>query len=69
MNVEETRYEGNSKFIWDGEIYESSADAENKKKSYEESGFETRIYSEGGKYMLYTRREVKEIVLDGAAPV
>jgi ribosomal protein L34 len=68
MNVVEARYEGNSKFMWDGEIYGSSPDAENKKKAYEEKGFETRMFNEEGKYLLYTRREVKEIVLDGAAP-
>ena len=69
MNVEEARYEGNSKFMWDGEIYESSPDAENKKKAYEENGFETRMYGEEGKYVLYTRREVKEIQLEGQVPV
>jgi ribosomal protein L34 len=68
MNVQEARYEGNSKFMWDGEVYESTSDAEEKKKSYEEKGFETRMFSEEGKYLLYTRREVKEIVLDGAPP-
>jgi len=67
MNMEEARYEGNSKFMWDGEIYESSPDAENKKKSYEEKGFETRMFVEEGKYLLYTRRVVKEIVLEGSA--
>jgi ribosomal protein L34 len=68
MNIEEARYEGNSKFMWDGEVYDASADAEQKKKSYEDSGFEARMFEQEGKYLLYSRREVKEIVLDGAPP-
>ena len=68
MNIDESRYEGNNKFMWDGEVYNASADAEQKKKSYEGNGFEARMLEQEGKYLLYTRREVKEIVLDGAPP-
>lgn len=67
MGMEDARYEGNSKFMWDGETYASSSDAETRKKSYEEKGFETRMFSEEEKYLLYTRRVVKEIVLEGSA--
>jgi hypothetical protein len=68
MSMEDARYEGNSKFMWDGETHGSLSDAETRKKSYEEKGFETRMFSEEGTYLLYTRRVVKEIVLEGSAP-
>ncbi len=68
MGMEDARYEGNSKFMWDGETYGASADAETRKKSYEEQGFETRMFNEDGKYLLYTRRVVKEIVQEGSSP-
>lgn len=69
MNPEEARYEGNKKFMWDGEVYESQSDALSRKKLYEEKGFEVGMFNEQEKFLLYTRREVKEIVIEGTAAV
>ena len=57
-----------SKFMWDGESYDSRPGAEAKKSQYEAQGFETRLVEEDGKAFLYTRRVVKEIVIDGGPP-
>jgi hypothetical protein len=56
------------KFMWDGELYDSPAAAEAKKQDYENQGFETQMLEEEGKAVLYTRRVVKEIVLEGEPP-
>ncbi len=68
MDVEEAVYEDTSKFMSDGETYESRKDAEDKKGEYEGRGFEVRIIEDGGKHCIYTRRVVTEIVLEGEAP-
>ncbi len=51
--------------MWDGELYDSPAAAEAKKKEYDSQGFETRLVEEEGKVFVFTRRVVKEIVLEG----
>jgi len=68
MDVEEAIYEDTSKFMCDGEVYESHKDAEDKQKEYEEKDFEVRVVEKGGKHYIYTRRVVTEIVLEGEAP-
>ena len=68
MDVESVRYDGNSKFMWDGEIYQNREGMESKKGEYEGNNFEVRVFEQEGCYLLYTRRVVKEIVLDGPSP-
>lgn len=58
----------NKKFMWDGETYEGMEQAKEAEESYKKENFETRIIEEEGKPLVYTRREVKEIVLEGEAP-
>lgn len=53
------------KFMWDGEVYESDAAAEAKRRGYEAQGFETQLVNEEEKSLLYTRRVVKEVVVEG----
>jgi len=62
------RFFERSKFLWDGESHDSRPAAEAKKGEYEAQGFETRLVEEDGKVLLYTRRVVKEIVIEGEAP-
>ena len=68
MDIENVRYEGSSKFMWDGEIYEDRASMKSKKEEYTGKNFEVLIFEQDGNYFLYTRRVVKEIVLDGPPP-
>jgi len=65
MDVEMVRYDGNSKFMWDGELYQDRDSLEAKKGEYEGNGFEARVFEQEGNFILYTRRVVKEIILDG----
>ncbi len=56
------------KFMWDGENYEGMEPANTAEETYKKDGFETRIIEEQGKHLVYSRREVTEIVLEGEPP-
>jgi hypothetical protein len=56
------------KFMWDGETYESESEAQEKKKTYEADKFEVELIKEEDKHLLYTRRVVTEIVVEGEPP-
>lgn len=60
--------EGN-KFMWDGRVYKSEEEAREIEERYKKEGFETLRDQEGSEYLLYTRRVVTEIVLEGEAIV
>ena len=53
------------KFMWDQENYSTEAEAKEKMAKYEKDGFETRLVKEEGKFLVYTRRVVTEIILEG----
>ncbi len=53
-------------FMWDGETYEGMNQAKEKEESYKNDKFETRMIEEEGKHLVYTRREVTEVVVEGA---
>ncbi len=55
--------------MWDGVVYETEKEAQELKKKYEDNNFEVELVQEEEKYLLYTRRVVTEIVLEGEAPV
>jgi len=57
------------KFMWDGAVYESKKEAEDTMKKYKDDNFEVELKEEESKYLLYTRRVVKEIVVEGEAPI
>jgi hypothetical protein len=58
------------KFMWDKGNYSTKAEAKEKMAKYEKDGFETRLVKEEGKFLVYTRRVVTEIVLEeGAQPL
>ena len=64
MDVKNLLFAGNSKYVWDGELYDSHKDAEEKKKKYEENDFEVIMTEQEGKHLLYSRRVVTEIILE-----
>ena len=68
MAAQSMRLFDRRKFMWDGEAFESRATAEARKHDYEMQGFETELVEEEGIPLLYTRRVVKEIVIEGAPP-
>ncbi len=57
------------KFMWDGEDYEGMEQAKTAEETYKKDNFEAMIIEdEGGKPLLYTRREITEVVVEGEAP-
>ena len=58
------------KFMWDKGYYFTKAEAKEKMDKYEKDGFETRLVKEEGKFLVYTRRIVTEIVFEeGGQPL
>lgn len=61
------------KFMWDGVVYESKKEAQDVMQKYKNDGFEVELIEEfieeEKKYLLYTRRVVKEIVVEGEPPI
>ncbi len=56
------------KFMWDGVVYESKKEAEDTMQKYKNDKFEVELIEEEKKHLLYTRKVVKEIVVEGEAP-
>ena len=58
-----TKIDG-KKFMWDKGRYSTEEEAHEKMVQYEKDGFEAECVEENGKYLIYTRRLVTEIVLE-----
>ncbi len=63
--MENAKIIDDKKFMWDGEDYESESAAKENAAKYNKDGFETKLIDEGGKYIVYTRRVVSEVVVEG----
>lgn len=57
------------KFMWDGKVYESEKEAQETKQKYKDDKFEVEIVKEDEGHLLYTRRVVTEIVLEGETSI
>ena len=53
------------KFMWDGATYLEEKGALEKAQEYKNTGFEIGMISEEGRFFVFTRRLVKEIVIEG----
>lgn len=51
------------KFMWDGQLYATREEASGAETSYQNDNFEVRLVEEEGKFLVYTRRMVKEVVV------
>jgi hypothetical protein len=51
------------KFMWDGQLYDNREDASRAGESYRNEDFQIKMVEEGGKFLVYTRRTVKEVVV------
>jgi hypothetical protein len=69
MNMVKAKQIDGKKFMWDGRSYDNQEEAKNIESGYVSEGFETRIVQEDGKYNVYTRRLVTEVVVEGEAPL
>jgi hypothetical protein len=56
------------KYMWDNVVYESKKEAQDLMEKYKKDNFEAELIEEENKYLLYTRRIVTEIVLEGEPP-
>ncbi|KPK67739.1 hypothetical protein AMJ82_09980 [candidate division TA06 bacterium SM23_40] len=62
---ERVRYFEGKKYFWDGEQYDREESARAKEKEYRGKSFDVRVWPEEGTVLLYTRRVVKEVVVEG----
>jgi hypothetical protein len=51
------------KFMWDGRTVETREEASRVAESYRNDNFEVQMVEEGGKFLVYSRRVVKEVVV------
>ncbi len=56
------------KFMWDNVAYESKKEAQDVMEKYKKDDFEVELIEEDKQFLLYTRRVVTEIVLEGEPP-
>lgn len=56
MTIPLARKKDGKKFLWDGSLYESQQQAAQVMEAYEKDGFEVRLFVEGDKYLVYSRR-------------
>jgi len=56
------------KFMWDNVAYESKKEAQDTMEKYKKDDFEVELVEEDNQFLLYTRRVVTEIVVEGEPP-
>lgn len=50
------------KFMWDGRVLETQDESLQVAEKYRKDNFEVRTLEQDGKFLVYTRRVVKEVV-------
>lgn len=68
MDTENYKIIDDKKFMWDGKVYESESEAKDVMGEYKKDNFEVRMLEQEGKNLLYTRRLVTEVVVEGPPP-
>jgi hypothetical protein len=53
------------KYMWDGRSYSNEQEMKETKKAYLDKGFEVQVVEEENQYFLFSRRLVKEVVVEG----
>ena len=51
------------KFMWDGRLFDSRDEGTREAEAYEKDNFEVRMAEQNGKFLVYTRRIVKELAV------
>ena len=64
--MELARIFNGKKFMWDGRVYDNEKERREIGQKYKDDGFEVELVDEGGEYFLFTRRVVKEVVVEGS---
>jgi len=53
------------KFMWDGKVYTNEKERRYIAKKYKDDGFEVELVEKGNQCFLFTRRVVKEVIVEG----
>ena len=53
------------KFMWDGSTYSDEKSAKETALKYKTDEFETEVLEEENNFFIFTRKEVKEVVIEG----
>jgi hypothetical protein len=69
MSIDSVKILDGKKFLWDGLTYNNERDAKEAMSTYEQSGFEVRMVEKENKYLVYTRRVVTNVVVEGQPPL
>lgn len=69
MAAELAIWRDGDKYMWDGASYATRDEAEAKAKAYAGNDFETQVIESERAFLVYSRRVVTEIVLEGEAPL
>jgi hypothetical protein len=56
MTIPLARKVNGKKFMWDGAVYESEAQAQQMMEDYAKNGFEVEKFVEDGQFLVYSRR-------------
>ena len=56
------------KFMWDNVVYESKKEAQDLMEKFKKDNFEVELIEEDKQFLLYTRRVVTDIVVEGEPP-
>lgn len=51
------------KFMWDGQLHATRDEVSPVEATYQKDNFEVRVIEEEGKFLIYTRRFVKDVVV------
>ena len=54
------------KYMWDGRSYEDEQEMKKVKQEYQGQGFDVESFAEDKKYYLFSRRVVKDVVVEGS---
>jgi len=63
--MELARTFGGKKFMWDGKTYQNQKEAKEVEQKYKSDSFDVGLVEQDGQYFLFTRRVVKEVVVEG----
>lgn len=67
--MESVKIINGKKFMWDGNEYPDKENASEIAQKYNNDGFETEVLEEGNKYFVFTRRVVKEVIIEGSPTI
>lgn len=63
--MELARVINEKKYMWDGKVYSTDNERREIAQKYKDDGFEVENVDEEGQLYLFTRRLVKEVIVEG----